>query len=530
MKKIVCLALALLSLGLNVQAAGGKVLTLHGRDEPETLDPGLFTGIIEGNIIVNLFEGLLRYDAKSAEPLPAMAKNWTVSSDGKTYTFYLRDGLTWSDGTPITAKDFFYSWERVLRPATAATYAFQLYPVKNAEEYNQGKITDSKQLGLKVINDKTFQVTLVNPTPYFLKLAAHQTLAPVNEAAVKKYGATWSFPGKIVCNGPFVLKQWTPQKEILLVKNEKYWDAANVKLDAVRFLPVPEYETAVKMYEMGQLDNVFELPPLKVATFKSRPDYIGAPYLNSMYYWFNTKVKPFDDVRVRQALTLAIDRAVITDKVLRRGDLPINSFVPPGITGYTPPAAASLFNPSKAKALLKEAGYGPGGKPFPAVDILYNTTAEHRAVAEVIQNMWKTHLGIEVKLRNEEWKSYLKSLDTRNYQIGRAGWVGDYVDPATFLDLLSSKNPMNYAGYHNPVYDKLLQDAAKEQNKTLRSRILAKAEALVLKDFPIIPLYVQVKTFLKKPYVKGYYPNMVDVHPLHWVSVEDHKGSVGYNQ
>lgn len=502
------------------QTTAGKALILHGRDEPETLDPGLCTGIVEANLVVNLFEGLMRYDAKDLEPKAGIAESWSLSSDGKTYTFKIRPNAVWSDGTPITAEDFVYSWERVLRPSTAAGYAFQLYYIKNGEAYNQGKITDPKQLGLQAVDARTLKVTLENPTPYFIKLAAFHTLMPVKKDTVTKHGNnSWAFPGKMVNNGPFLLKGWTPQKEIVLVKNPKYWDAANVSLDVVKFLPVPEYETAVKMYEMGQLDSVFELPPLKVEQLKNRPDFVSAPFLNSMYYWFNTKVKPLDDPRVRQALVLAIDRKVITDKVLRRGDIAINSFVPPGIAGYTSPIPnPTLFNPTKAKQLLKEAGYGEGGKPFPVLEILYNTTAEHKTVAEVIQNMWKTNLGIDVKLRNEEWKSYLKSMQSHNFQICRAGWVGDYVDPNTFLDLLYSKNSQNYGQYNSPKYDKFITMASAEQNKTLRARYLASAEEIALTEFPIIPLYTMVKNFLKKPYVQGYYPTMLDVHPLYGAS------------
>lgn len=499
-----------------------QTLILHGRDEPGQLDPGIVTGIVEANIVINLFEGLTRYHPKTLEPMPALAESWKISKAGLVYTFKLKKSF-WSDGKPLTAEDFRYSWERALRPATASMNAYQLYYIKNGEGYNQGKIKDPNQLGLRVIDPQTFEVTLENPTPYFLKLTPYHAYLPVRRDMVEKYGDRWALSGNMISNGAFTLESWVPQKEIVLKKNPKYWDAKNVRLTQVKFLPVAEHETALKMYDTGQLDNVFELPPLKVASLQSRPDFLRSPYLASSFYWLNVKVKPFDNLKVRQALVMAIDRKTITDKILRRGDVALASFVPPLIPGYTPDVIPNLFNPEKAKQLLKEAGYGEGKNPFPTVEILYNTTKEHKMVAEVIQNMWKIHLGISVTLRNEEWKTYIKSMDMHDFQICRAGWVGDYVDADTFLGLLYSKNPGNHGQYNNPKYDELFKKAAQELNPATRAQYLQSAETIIMQEFPVIPLYTEVKNFLLHPKVKGYHATFLDIHPLSGVYVEEKK-------
>ena len=342
---------------------------------------------------------------------------------------------------------------------------------------------------------------------------------PVKKELFEKYPDQWPRPEHFVGNGPFVVKSWTPHKEIVMEKNPNYWEVSKVKLDSIRFLPVPDYDTAVKMYDAGQLDSVFELSPLKVAQLKNRPDFIGTPYLANGYYVFNLKVPPLDNPLVRKALALAVDRSVLTDKILRRGDIPTGYYIPPGIPGYSPPKGVAT-DIAKAKALLAEAGFGPGGKPFPTLEILYNNTPEHKAVAETLQNTWKKELGISVTLRSEEWKVYIESKNVGNFQIVRAGWVGDYIDPNTFLELFAGNSQQNTGHYSNPEYDKLLSEARLEQNGALRARILKKAEAVLLEDMPLLPLYALSKNGLIKPYVKGYYPNMQDVHPLYHAYVE----------
>lgn len=516
-------AILLFSVGLGAASAlqvqdAQKIVRLHGRDEPQYLDPGLVSGIPDANIVFQLFEGLARYNPKTLEAEPGQAESWKISEDGKTYTFKLRSDLKWSDDTPLTARDFAYSWERVLRPATASVYAYQLYYIKNGEAYNQGKIKDPKLLGFQALDDATLRVTLNNPTPYFLKLAAFQTYMPVKREVVEKYGDKWSRAETMVSNGPFMLKSWIPQKEIVVIPNPYYWDPKSVKIAGAKYYPVSEYETALKMYDQGQLDTVWELPPIKVAELKGRPDFVAGPFLMSLYYWFNLKDPLFKDVRVRKAFAMAIDRRAITDRFLKRGDLPLGSFVPPGIAGYKP-ADVVQFDPVKAKALLKEVGYDVKN-PFPSFDLIYNSSPEHKLVAEAIQAMWRQHLGVQVNLLVQEWKVYIATMHSKSFQMLRAAWVGDYVDPNTFLDMLYSKSPANHGSYNNPKYDELIAKAAAEREPALRSKFLRDAEEMMLKEVPLIPLYTQTKQMLVKPYLKGYYANILDVHLLRGVTLE----------
>ncbi|MBI4126492.1 MAG: peptide ABC transporter substrate-binding protein [Deltaproteobacteria bacterium] len=518
MKRTFFTLLALATLLSSTALAAPQALTLHGRDEPETLDPNRYTDIPGHNILMNIFEGLTRSNPKTLEAEPAMAQAWTISPDGKTYTFKLRPGIVWSDGKPITATDFVYGWQRVLNPATASKSAWQLYAIKNAEEYNTGKIADFSHVGVKALNPQTLQVTLENPAGYFLQLTTMPVFAPIRKDVVEKFGDLWIRPENIVTNGPFNLTTHVEHKEIVLTKNPKYWDAKNVKLEQVKFLPVPDYETALKMYDSNQLDTVFELPAVKIPELQTRPDMVKGPYLLSMYYYLNFKVPPLDDVRVRKALNYAIDRNVITEKILRKGDIPTPNYTPPGLPGYTPPPGFS-YDPEKARQLLKEAGYGPGGKPL-MFEILYNTTDEHKLVAQAIQNMWKTNLGIDVTLRNEEWKVYTKSRETGSFQTARAGWIGDYVDPNTFLELFRSTSGLNQGKYLSAEYDRMLDAAQAEVNPAKRLALFRDAEAKLLDDAAIIPLYCWTNNQLVKPYVKGYYSTLLNWHPLYRAYVE----------
>lgn len=516
---LLALAILIPSSAITAPQSTAQTLTLHGRDEPETLDPNRYTDIPGHNILMNIFEGLARNNPKTLQAEPAAAQAWTISPDGKTYTFKLRPGVVWSDGKPITANDFVYGWLRILNPVTAGKSAWQLYSIKNAESYNTGKITDVNQVGIKALNPQTLQVTLDHPAGYFLQLTSMPVFAPIRKDVVEKFGDTWVRPENIISNGAFNLTTWVEHKEIILTKNQKYWDAKNVKLEQVKFLPVPDYETALKMYESNQIDTVFELPALKIPELQSRPDMVKGPYLLSMYYYLNFKTPPLDDARVRKALAYAIDRNTITDKILRKGDIPLGTLTPPGLTGYIPPPGVT-YDPDKARQLLKEAGYGPGGKPLPTLEILYNTTDEHKMVAQAIQNMWKTNLGIDATLRNEEWKVYIKSEDTGNFQVGRAGWVGDYIDPNTFLELFRSTSGMNKGKYLNPDYDRLLDIAQAEVNPAKRMTLFQQAEAKLLEDAAVIPLYCWTNNQLVKPYVKGYYSTLLNWHPLYRAYVE----------
>lgn len=504
--------------GGTLEETATRFLRFQNLSEPEYIDPGLASGNVETNILLALFEGLVQYNPKGGEPLPGIAERWTLSPDKKVYTFHLRKGVKWNDGHPVVAQDFVYSWERVLNPKTAAKYAFALYYIKNAHPYNTGKLTDPSQLGFKALDDSTLQVTLENPTPFFLELLCYTSFRPVPKWVVEKHGPRWTQPENIVTNGPFKLKSWTPYKELTVVKDPNYWDAAQVKLAGIVFYPVEDKDTALKMYETGEIDVAWELPAANIPTLMSREDFVKAPYIATYFYRLNVTKPPLNDKRVRQALSHAIDRKTLCEAYLQKTEMPHSGLVPLGMEGYSNVPGLEL-NVEKAKQLLAEAGY-PDPSQLPPITIHYNTDDRHKLVAQVVQQMWKKHLGINVQLWNEEWKSYLKTQNMLGYQISRSGWIGDYPDPTTFLDMFASDSTINHTGWKNANFDALLKKAAQELNTQKRFETLRQAEALILEEAPVIPFYTYTKMYLIKPYVKGFWSNLQDIHPSKWIYLE----------
>lgn len=501
-----------------VAPSAERFLNFDNGAEPEYLDPGMMSGDIESNLAHALFEGLTEYDPKDLHPVPGVAERWEISPDGRGYTFFLRKNAQWSDGKPVTAHDFVYTWERVLNPKTAAKYAFILFYLKNGKAYNDGTLTDPTQLGFKALDDLTLQVTLEHPTPYFLQLTSYYTYRPVPKWVVEAHGPRWTRPAHMVSNGAFVLKSWVPHKEIVVVKNPTYWDAAHMKLAGIRFLPIDDLETGLKLYEAGQSDYMKEPPTTKLPALMGRPDLVRAPFLATYLYRINVTKPPLNDVRVRRALALAIDRKTLAEKYLQNTKLPWASMVPAGLHGYTP-APGPDFNPTEAKRLLGEAGY-TDPTTFPPITILYNTQETHKLIAEVIQQMWRQHLGIQVGMHNEEWKSYLKDMQQLNYQIARYGWIADYPDPNSFLELFLSYSGENMTGWSNPEFDRLLEAAKAEADPSKRLHLLHQAETTFLHDLPAMPIYTYIRWYLLRPTVKGFYPTLQDIHPFKYVSFE----------
>jgi oligopeptide transport system substrate-binding protein len=485
-------------------------------DEPSDLDPQIATGQIEHDIMLSLFEGLVYGDAKDVSPRPGVAESWDISSNGLVYTFHLRKNARWSNGDPVTARDFYESYHRMLMPSLGAQYSYMLYPVTNAEAYNMGKITNFDQVGFKVSDDYTLQLTLHSPAPYLLSMMVHDSWYPVPVATIKKYGAIddrsnpWTRPEHFVGNGPFVLKEWRMNSHILLEKSPTYWDKEHVRLNSIYFDPEESYDTEERMFRSGQLHTIRSAPQSKVAFYqKSKPDLINIyPILSTYFYKFNVTRPPLNDKRVRQALAMAIDRHAITETVARAGEIPAFCLTPPGTAGFT--ATARLReDPAEARRLLAEAGY-PDGKNFPTVTLLYNTLQSHKAIAEAIQEMWRKNLNIHVTLQNEEWKVYLDAMRNTNYDIGRAGWGADYMDPSTFLDLFMTDGGNNETGWSNAEYDRLCRLAASTGDKTVRYAAYQKAEAILVDEMPIIPLYIYTVPRLIQPSVHGWYPNLLD--------------------
>lgn len=482
-------------------------ITYNAGAEPKTLDPGLFTGVPESHIGTALFEGLTRI-GEGQKVMPGIAESWTVSPDGTVYTFKLRDAK-WNNGDPLTAEDFKYSWLRALSPELASEYSYQLYYIKGGEAYNSKKGT-ADAVGIKVIDPKTLEVTLEAATPYFLALTAFQTYYPVNKKNVEA-NKDWSLnPATFISDGPFKMKEWKHNDEVVAVKSDTYWDAKNVKLSEVDFKLIDDGKAALTAYEAGDLDGTDNIPIPDIQRLRDSKVLKTAPYIGTYFYRFNVTKKPFDNVKVRQALSMAIDRKMLIDQVTKGGQIPAYAYTPPGMVDVAP---GSDFRQTggdfikedipAAKALLAEAGY-PDGKNWPAdVTILYNTSASHKLIAEAIQNMWKTNLGIDVKLRNEEWAVYLDSQSKLNFDISRAGWIGDYADAMTFMDMFVTKGGNNETGWSNADYDNQIAIAKKTGDESVRIPAMHAAEKILMDQMPIMPIYYYVNNFVLKDNIKG---------------------------
>lgn len=649
-------ALLLVALTFSQTIEARADLRIANGTEPKSLDPQLTMGEPEHVLASALFEGLARLDGKTLKPVPGVAESWEISPDGTVYTFRLRQNARWSDGHPLTADDFVYSWQRLLDPDVGAEYAYMLFPVALAEAYNTfaghaeaigkqilpalatlaqkapldaqtwqeflrgSKVNDplrpvdddtlgallARQSGSVTAGDlvsfaarlerarqwliernafarlhfgvdrgviakdpHTLVVELRAPTPYFLQVLAHNSSMPVPRWALKEHGDRWFLPGNIVSNGPFRLASWLVNDHIRLEKNPSYWGRDEVRLERVDMLSNENLMTNVNLYLTGALDTTRRYFPQELAPeLEKRPDFEQAPGLTVYFYRLNLTRKPLDDQRVRKAINLAIDRELITKNVLALGQVPAYTLVPPGLPGYLPPKTGIHYDPAEARRLLAEAGY-PGGKGFPRIGILYNTMEDHKRLAEVIVDQLRRTLGIDVNAYNQEWQSYLEAERALNYDIARAGWGADYVDPNSFLEMFVTNGANNQTGYSSELYDRLIRLASdvsllerdpesvlgklrepepirselaqtrtgspaerQRARERLRLLLLREAEALLCDDgFPIVPVYFYVDGMLKKPRVHGYSmqalrddgslgPNLQDVHPLRDVWVD----------
>jgi len=494
-----------------------QVLYWGNGTEPQELDPHIVTGVPENHIITALLEGLVLKDPSTLESIPGVAERWDISADGKEYVFHLRANARWSNGDAVTADDFAWSWWRALQPELGNQYAYMYYPIRNAEAYATGRLKDFSQVGIEVVDAHTLKVTLTHPTPYFLQLLDHYSLFPVHRPTIEKFGAPaergtrWTRAGHFVGNGPFQLTQWDLNKVVVVTKNPHYWDAGNVRLAAIRFYPTENVSTEERMFRAGQLHVTGAMPTDKVPLYKAEaPQLLRlSPYLGTYFYRINIRVAQLRDKRVRQALAYAVDRESLVNNLLKGGQLPAYTFTPPNTLGYT--AQSPLrYDPDKARALLAAAGY-PDGKGFPATEILYNTSEGHQKLAVALQQMWKTVLNIDITLNNQDWKVYLDSEAAGRFEISRAGWIGDYVDPNTFLDLWVTGGGNNRTGWSNAEYDRLvLRDAPAAATREQRYDYFRRAEAILLDELPMIPLYTYTSAHLVQTSVKGLSGNLLD--------------------
>ena len=501
----------------NVES-GNREGTLHWGNgtEPQSLDPHIATGVPEHHIISSLMEGLVHKDGETLEPRPGVAKSWDISADGRVYTFYLRQDARWSNGDLHNAHDYVWSWWRALQPALGNLYAYMYFPIANAKAYYDGEISDFSQVGVKALDDYVLQVTLTEPIPYFLQLLDHYSTYPVHRATIEKFGTAdqrgtrWTFEGNIVGNGAFQLKEWKINRRITVERNPHYWNAENVRLNQVVFYPTENVTTEERMFRAGQL-HYSGIPSDKIQAYSQSndPSLRIQPYLGVYFYRLNVDKPQLSDKRVRRALGMTINRDQLVSQITKGGQIPAYAITPPGTMGYYPESDLT-FDPEGAKKLLAEAGY-PNGEGFPTTEILYNTSEGHRKIAVALQQMWKKYLNIDVILLNQEWKVYLDTVSNHHYEIARAGWIGDYVDPNNFLDMFLCNGGNNRTHWCNPEYDQIiLQQVPKAKTHQQRLELFQQAENILLDEMPVIPIYIYTSNNLVHPTVKNFGRNILN--------------------
>ena len=496
------------NLPAGAQLAEQQQIVRHIKDEPASLDPLKAVGLPEIQVIRDLFEGLTNQDAQG-KIVPGVAQSWS-SSDNKTWVFTLRNNARWSNGDPVTAQDFVYSWQRLVDPKNSSAFAWfaGLSGIQNAAAITKGEMTPDK-LGVVAQSKNQLKVTLDRPVPWFPALVANVALFPVPQKIIAQQGDSWTSPGKLVGNGAYQLSERVVNEKIVLTRNPHYWDDAHSVLTKVTFVPINEESSATKRYRSNDIDITESFPKNMYALLKKTlPGEVYTPdQLGTYYYAFNTQKGPTADVRVRKALSWSIDRKVIAEKVLGTGEKPAWHFTPDVTAGFKPlPTFMQQHDQNslnaQAKSLLAAAGYGPG-KPL-KLKLLYNTSESHQKIAIAVASMWKKNLGVDVTLENQEWKTYIDSRNSGNFDVIRASWVGDYNEPSTFLNLLTSGNSSNIARFNNADYDAVIAKASRETSDQVRNSDYNRAEQILAEQAPIAPIYQYTNGRLIKPWVKGY--------------------------
>lgn len=509
----------------------GKILRTNNNSEPGSLDPALATGTHDSWPMQHMFEGLMKYNEKG-EVVEGMAKEMKVSDDGLKYTFILRDDAKWSNGDPLTAADFEFAWKRVLDPETASEYSYQLYYLKNGEAYNNGE-AKAEDVGVKAVDDKTLEVELETATKYFPGLAAFYTLYPVPKAIVEKNPDWAKDPkkGDFVTNGPFVIKDWKHNEGIDLVKNDQYYDKDKVKLAGIHFDIIEDQNTSWQRYEGGEYDFMVSPPNTIVNKLKQAKDEqltIGDD-LGTYYFALNVKEKPLNNVKVRQALSLAIDRKSIVENITQGGQVPAEGMVPFGLLDdqdkdfRDDQGNLVKEDVEEAKKLLDEglAEEGMTKADLNGKVIVYNTDESHKKIAQAVQEMWNSKLGISVNLENMEFQTLIDRRRQGDYFISRAGWMGDYADPMTMLDLFMTGNPQNDPKWSNAKFDELLKKAKTETDQKVRMDSMKEAEKIMMEEMPVIPIYFYTQPYVTKPNVKGIYKVILNYPFLTYAEITD---------
>lgn len=516
---------AVLMTALLTMAAHAEAVYNRGQSaDPQTLDPHKVSLLQEGHIIRDLFEGLVSYDAK-AKIIPGVAESWSASSDGSVYTFKLRKDAKWSDGTSVTADDFVYSWRRLMDPKTGSVYSSMLFTVKNGEAVVKGEAAVDT-LGVRAIDPYTFEATLTGPTPFFVETLVHPSAYPVPAAVVQKLGAEWVKPGNMVSNGAFVLQEFNPKDKIVAVKNATFHDAANVALDKIVYHALEDRGAALKRFEAGEIDAYDDIPVEQIEYVKEKfpGEFLTGPSLAIYFFWVKTDKPPYDNVKLRRALALMVDREYLADKIWSGTMAAGYSVVPPGMEGFEPvepdfKALTQLEREEEAKKLMTELGYGPGN-PL-KIELSYDTSENHRNTLVAVADMMKP-FGIEATLLNRDKKSHFGHMrDKGDYDLGRANWYGDFRDPQTFLQLPVSDNGLNYAHYKNKDYDTLVNQSSVENNVEKRREMIRQAQEVLMRDHPMLMLMHYRSKNLVSKRLKGWETNNVDTHFSRWLSKDN---------
>ena len=511
--------LSALLLGGCGRGADRANLVFANGGEAETLDPALMTAQLDMRLAYALFEGLTTYDA-AGQPRPGVAESWETSPDGRTYTFHLRADARWSNGDPVVADDFVFSWQRVLTPATAARNSYQLYYVKNAQRFNDpaSGLTDFSKVGVQAVDARTLRVTLEHPTPFFLDLCCTSALLPAHPPTVKAWGDAWTKPAHIVTNGAFVLQDWRLNDRMRLRKNPRYWNRDAVRLGTVDALPISQANVALNFFASGECDLLMDkglVPVTLIGDLRHQPYFHSAPFLGTFFIRFNCSRPPFNDPRVRQAFSLVVDKSLLVEKITKAGEVPAASFVPPGTGGYQPPTPGLGYDPARARRLLAEAGF-PKGQSFPPFTFLYNNGEQNQYIGVELKSMFERELSVNMGLRPQENKAYLNTMSSLDYDLARSSWIGDYNDPNTFLDMWVTGGGNNRCGWTSPEYDGLIAEAARENDPAKRFDIFRRAETLLVREaVPICPLYFYVGIQLyHDDKLGGVQSNVLDEHPI----------------
>lgn len=521
---VFCMVLTLASCGGGTTKEEGSNLNLCFASEPQTIDPALNSSVDGAVMIQHMFEGLLKWvdDGNGNATLaPGMAAEWSKSDDGLVWTFNLREGALWSDGEPVVAGDFVYAWQRLVNPETAADYNYMIDMVVNANEIMAGE-ADPTTLGIKAIDDATLEVTIVAPSPYFEEIVAFPATFPVRQDIIEANGDQWTFtPETYVGNGPFTMTEWVHTSYITMVPNENYYDVAALGPASIKFSLMDDDNAKLAAYKSGELDFIENPPVAEVPTLLESGELKVADYIGTYYVCFQTQKAPFDNAKVREAFSLVIDRNYITSQISGTGEVPAGGFVPQGIydadgpsgdtfrtTGgdyYSVAEADYKANTDKARALLAEAGF-PDGKGFPIVEYLYNTADNHKAIGEALQNMWQTELGVTVTLSNQDWNVFLQTRKDGDYSIARNGWIADYNDPISFLDMWMTGGGNNDAQYSNAEYDKMMKAVKASSDQSERMSLMHQAEDIIIgQDNALAPIYFYTQPYMLKDNVKGMY-------------------------